>query len=193
MRLSYLLELVLALGVGFGLARYRISNPDWADYHPGRSPIDWSEEAIGCVLAGTAFVSGLGTFLERARGKVPGAWGPGRWSLASLCLYLTLSLLDDVAGTVASHYQGLHQNTTVHDILEGFRGRYYEFLPPDVAWFLLALGVVSLAAPSKPRERADAREWTGRMLAALIVVAALVFRCLSWFGVRPQGMGGGFQ
>src|SRR5260370_31263270 len=68
MRLLHAQELVLAIGVGLGLARYRLT---W----PGRletiGPLMWVnrfEIGIDSIFAGVGLVVGLATFVERALG-----------------------------------------------------------------------------------------------------------------------------
>ncbi len=192
MRMFFLMELVLAAGVGFGVARLHLGNPDWSDYHPANSWIDWSEDAIDCVLAGTALVLGLGTITERALGKLPPIWGPGRWLLASLSIFLPACLLAEISNTIVSHRLGEFQNSVLKDILHGLRGRYYEFLPADISYLVVAMALTWWIAPGR-RNDADAREWTGRAIALLIVGAACVFRLLQWSGFRETFMGGGLR
>ncbi len=199
MRLSYLLELVLAVCVGLGLARYRLTGPELADTLTQLPPIYWYEEGIDSFLAGMALVGGLGTLIERARGKSPAAWGPGRWAWASLAIYLVIHLLEWTAEITAQYNQaivanprvGIGQNSLWEKILQEQRGGYSGLLLTSIPWFLLALGLTSLAAPGRRDSSPDAREWAGRLFAASIVAVAIGFTALLLLGFKPSGMGGG--
>lgn len=184
MRISYMLELVLAVCFGLALARSRLCDPHWVEFHVTHAKDDINaliaqfEEGIGCVLAGTAFVTGLGTFIERERGKSPTKWGFGRWTLASLYVYMAVSYLVEVIDTAVRNYRSSHLHSLFIVIERLNRNYFYDFVPQEVTLFLLALGIVSLAAPARPRETADAREWTGRAVATALVTAWIVFRGL---------------
>ena len=88
MRLLYAQELVLAVGVGLGLASYRLSWPGRAETFGPLSWIDWFEVGIDSIFAGVGLVSGLATFVEQTRGSSRVPWGPGRWVWFVVASYL---------------------------------------------------------------------------------------------------------
>jgi len=193
MRLLYAQELVLAFGVGLGLASYRLTWPDWGETFGPLSWIDWFEVGIDSIFAGVGLVSGLATFVEQVRRSSRVPWGPGRWAWAVVASYLLLTLFDEALGTIAIRFTpGIFiQNSVTTDILNGVRGRYGEFLFPSMTWFLLALGLTSLAVRATRTNVCDAREWCGRVFAGLLVTTGLALRALLLLGFRHQIMGGG--
>jgi hypothetical protein len=193
MRLLYAQELVLAVGVGLGLASYRLTWPDRAETFGPLSWIDWFEAGIDSTFAGVGLVSGLATFVERVHGSSRVPWGPGRWAWTVVASYLLLTLLDKVLGTIAIRFTpGIFiQKSIITDIMSGLRGRYGEFLFPSMTWFLLSLGLTSLAIRAPRNPTCDAREWCGRVFAVLLVSTGLVLRALLLLGFRLQFIGGG--
>ena len=194
MRLLYAQELVLAVGVGLGLASYRLTWPDRADTFGPLSGIDWFEVGIDATLAGIGLVGGLATFAERARRSSHVPWGPGRWVWSLVASYLLLTLLDQILGTIAMRFAPgvvFVQNSIPTDIIDGLRGRYGEFLFPFMTWFILSLGLTSLAVRAPRDPASDAREWCGRVFAVLLVSIGLGLRALLLLGFRRQVMGGG--
>ena len=194
MRLLYGQELVLALGVGLGLASYRMTWPDWEETFGSPSSIDRFEIGIDSIFAGVGLVSGLATFVEQVRRRLRVSWGPGRWVWGVVASYLLLTLFDKALGTIAIRSDPgmiFIQNPILTDILDGVRGRYGEFLFPSMTWFLLALGLTSLAVRTTRRTVCDAREWCGRVFASLLVATGLGLRALLLLGFRHQIMGGG--
>jgi hypothetical protein len=193
MRLHYLLEIVLAVGVGFGLARYRLTWPERAETFGAPSRIDSFELGIDSFLAGVGLVGGLATFVERVRGRSPVRWGTGRRVWCLVASYLLLTLLNELVGTIALRFTpGIFiQDSVSTDITRGLRGRYGEFLPQFMTWFLLALGLTSLADPTPRTPTPDGRECCGRVFAAVLVSSGLGLRALLLLGIRQQAMGGG--
>lgn len=193
MRLYYALEMVLAVGVGLGLARYRLTWPEQAETFGALSRIDSFEIGIDSILAGVGLVGGLATLVERVRGRSPVLWGPGRWVWFLVASYLVLTLLNEIAGTIAIRFTpGIFiQDSMFTDIIRGLRGRYGELLLRPMTWFLLALGLTSLADPTQRTPTPDAREWGGRVFAVVIVSTGLCLRALLLLGIRQQSMGGG--
>jgi hypothetical protein len=194
MRLLYAQELVLALGVGLGLASNRLTWPDRVETFGPSSAIDWFEVGIDSIFAGVGLVSGLATFVERARKSYRLPWGPGRYVWALVASYLILTFLDQILSTIAIRFNpevAFIQNSIATDIVQGIRGRYGHSLFPFMTWFLLSLGLTSLAVRS-PRDPApDAREWCGRVFGVLLVSTGLGLRALLLLGIRHPGMGGG--
>lgn len=193
MRLRFAMELVLALGVGLGLARYRLTWPDREETFGPMTQIDALEVGIDSLLAGIGLVEGLATVVERFRGKSPVPWGPGRRAWVVVAGYLLLNVLDHVLGSIAAKFApGLFiRDSPVDLVLQGIRGRYGLFLLPAMSWFLLALGLAALAERAPRGAPPDAREWSGRAFAAVLVLAGLAFRAAELFGLRLLVMGGG--
>ncbi len=138
-------------------------------------------------------MSGLATLVEQVRRTSRVPWGPGRWAWAAVASYLLLTLVDEALGTIAIRFTpGIFiQNSVTTDILNGVRGRYGEFWFPSMTWFLLALGLTSLAVRATHTNVCDAREWCGRGFAGLLVTTGLALRALLLLGFRHQIMGGG--
>ena len=193
MRLHYALEIVLSIGVGLGLARYRLTWPEQEESFGALSRIDLIEIGIDSILAGVGLVGGLATFIERVRGRSPVPLGPGRWVWFLVASYLLLTLLNEIAGTIAIRFApGIFiQNSVFTDIIRGLRGRYGELLLRPMTWFLLALGLTLLADPRQRTPTPDAREWGGRVFAAVLVSTGLGLRTLLLLGIRQEAMGGG--
>jgi hypothetical protein len=196
MRLAYLLELVLAIGVGLGLARYRLNWPDLPESYPHLASIDQFEVGSDSFLAGVGLVGGLALGLRAALGRERRPWGPGRWVWFLIPTYLLLTLSDRVAGTVAARsIRSFSSDPLGAEVINGFWGDYGGFLLPAddlrFVWFLLAAGLTGLVARAPHDPAPDAREWAGRVVAVLIIVNGLGLRALLLFGIREQGMGGG--
>src|SRR5262249_46259973 len=121
MRLHDLLEIGLAVGVGLGLARYRLTWPERAETFGAPSRID-------SFLAGVGLVGGLATFVERVRGRSPVRWGPGRWVWCLVASSLLLALLNEIVGTIAIRFTpGIFiQDSVSTEITRGLRGRFGE-------------------------------------------------------------------
>ena len=193
MRLHYALELVLALGVGLGLARYRLTWPEQVETFGALSWADSFEIGADSFFAGFGLVGGLATFVERVRGKSPVPWGPGRRVWFFTASYLFLTIFDKALGTIAIRFQpGIYiQNSLSTEITRGLRGRYGEFLLQPMTWFLSALGLALLAGRTQRHPILDEREWGGRVFAAVLVTTGIGLRALVLLGIRPQVMGGG--
>lgn len=193
MRLLYWMEIVLALSVGLGLARYRLTWPEQAETFGTLSWVDSFEIGVDSIFAGVGLVGGLATFVERVRGKSPVCWGPGRWVWSIVASYLVLTTLDKILGTMAIRFEpGIYiQNSLSTEIIRGLRGRYFEFLLQPMTWFLTALGLTSLAGRTQRNPILDGRECGGRVFAAVLIFTGLGLRALQLLGIRSQVMGGG--
>ena len=192
MRVSFLLELILAIGVGLGIARYRMSSPVMTEAFSNQNWVGWSEQAIDGVLAGMALVLGAGTWVERLRGRSPDVWGPGRWIWASLAIFLPLKEIGAIVDTVAARLSSVHSDSLAAEIIMIFQGEDEGLLILVVPSLLVALGVTWFLAPSRRDSKPDARDWSGRAFAMLIVLSAISFKTLSLLGFTSRGgMGGG--
>ena len=157
MRLRHALELVFAIGVGLGLARYRLGG--W-EYTGLPSRLATFEIGTDAFFAGVGLAGGLAVLVERLHGKPTVPWGPGRRTWLLVASYLLLTQLDMIVGTATSRLVPgpFFQDSILDDVFNGLRGDYGPFLLPPMAWFLLALGLTSLADAPRPARPADARE-----------------------------------
>ena len=102
MRIGYILELVVAIGVGLGLARHRLTDPDLAYSFGVLSWFVSFEIGADAFFAGVGLVGGLAVLVERLRGRSPSPWGPGRRVWFLVASYLLIILIDRILGTVMS-------------------------------------------------------------------------------------------
>ena len=195
MRIGYILELVVAIGVGLGLARHRLTDPDLAYSFGVLSWFVSFEIGADAFFAGVGLVGGLAVLVERLRGRSPSPWGPGRRVWFLVASYLLIILIDRILGTVMSRlFMDAYFSSSISDeIVSGMRGEYGEFLFPSMAWFLLALGLTSLTDHARRNLAADSRDWGGRLFAALLVSTWLGLRVLVLFNTYKQSMGGGMS
>jgi hypothetical protein len=192
MRLGLLLELILAIGLGLGLARLRFDNPGWRQM-PHDNWVTWSGSMSQTVLAWAILVVGLGTLAERWRGKSPVAWGPGRLASVVLASVALLKILDRVLDYLSRRFSVSPIQPVPEAIREAFTDFYSDHLPFDAALFLLGLGLACWAAPARPSVRApaDGREWAGRIVIALVLIHFAAFRALELMeNVRATPMRG---
>lgn len=190
MRLSYLAEVIATLAIGMALAvtTFRGEAAEDTSRQPDEvSPFHaeateypsrqskytlWNieDEIAPLLLLGVAVAGGLGLLVERLRGRSPECWGVGRWVWAVSALYaLTNGFFDAV--------------------LETGKGLF----PPDASLIisdcrlscaqlgtLLAVTWIAARFALVPRAPgADAREWTGRILAFAFVLQSVFF----WSGL----------
>jgi len=171
MRLTYLLELVFAVGVGCAFARFELEHLPLDHFE---KPLIFSmrvDTGISGVFIGMSLVEGLGTLAERARGKSPAVWGSGRWVWASLSVFLMVETSRSLTEIVVMNCRG--GRPAFQDFANLFQnwGTYSPFdtFETTAPYFLLSVGLVRLAAPRQVRTTPDAREWVGRVYAALFV------------------------
>src|SRR5579864_3342245 len=173
-RIAFLLELILALAVGMGLAR---ADPKYAELLAG-FPLglrNWITQVIGNVSAGFALVVGLATFIERARGRSPLTWGPGRSATSILCIYVIYLNLAKAALVfrISLLFVRVHafwlRGTGLDKLLQG-NGLMFQM---SVPWFVLGLGITYLVVRPARDPSPDAREWAGRVFSALVVVVPI--------------------
>jgi len=190
MRLKYVLGLVGSIALGLGFARYRATGPEYTEFFG--SLLEQSQDFSDAILAGVALGEGLGVVVERVWGRSPSRWGPGRWVWCLAASYLVLRGLDCVGDTVSFRNSAVYvQDSLNADLARGLRGKYAEFLIPQFAWFLLALGLTWLVARRGDAIVNDGRELTGRVFAALTVVLMLGFKVITLYGYYQGEIGGG--
>jgi hypothetical protein len=195
MCLFYAIELVLAAGVGLALVRYQQTDPDYQELGGFLTGIVRLEDGIDVFFAGVALVGGMGILVERARGRSPRNWGPGRWIWVIVASYLLLHVLDAFCGTLSAHIWavGVNQASLVEDLLRGLRWKYGRYLLPSISWFTLALAMTSLLARPQLPPAPDARDRAGTVFAVLLIFCVLVLKVFILFGYQEGTMGGGMS
>ena len=171
MRLTYLLELVFAVGVGCGFARFELDHFPLDHFQKSFIFSMRVETGISGIFMGMSLVEGLGTLAERARGKSPAVWGSGRWVWASLSIFLMVETSRSLTELVVMNCrEGRPAFEDVADLFQSWRtDSPFATFETTAPYFLLSVGLVRLAAPRQVRTTPDAREWAGRVYAALFV------------------------
>jgi len=172
-RIAFLLELILALAVGMGLAR---ANPRGAEYLAAVSTFGWGYligQVSGNIFEGFALVVGLATLIERVRGRSPSIWGPGRWALSVICIYAIFLYISTAAAEFVALFRVRGEVNWLHEFgLSELIASNSMLVRMTVPWFLLALGITYRVVRPARDPSPDAREWAGRVFAALVVVVA---------------------
>ena len=189
MRLAFLLELVLAVGVGLALARANGDDPSLF------IPAGWARTVVhvchtgGHVLAGIGLVVGLGTWIEAARRRGPKPWGPGRWVWS-----VTAGALLWAAAWWVVQYAWAATRPGDRSALIGPLVEALTDLPGDeffvpATGFLVAVALTHRFAGVARGPAADGREWAGRIYVALLA-ATVVVSSVAWNLSGRSGMGG---
>lgn len=181
-RLSFMLELIAALAVGFGLVRWVERNAGWDDI-----TILFLISAHGsAILSGFALVECGLLMVESLRGQRLTTWGPGRWVLAFSGLTLILGVVDRLAlmGLWFLEFTCFSPFATpsfYQDVWEDERGDLARFLGSGLIsgdcfpTLLASLIAIRLARwPGDPTP--DAREWSGRAWAIVLLTLAILSR-----------------
>jgi hypothetical protein len=169
MRLAYAIELTALFAVGFALARWHVQDPRHANLHTDM----WLQEAGDAFFAGAAVIGSLGLFAEVASRRPSRPWGPGRWAWSVVGLFvISRYALLLVYRAIRYHRHRESLGNFFGGIPEDFRNQFSYGLLNVAPFILIALGVTRLTAGRKPVP-ADAREWAGRMFAALIVISGI--------------------
>jgi hypothetical protein len=179
MRIAILLELILAIGLGLGMARLRMDNPGWGQT-PHNNWVTYSGSLSQVILAWAVIVVGLGTLAERWRGRSADSWGAGRLGSVALAFVSVLKILDCVVDSLSRKLTTTPTQPVADAIREALTDFYSDHLPFDTALLLLAFGLAWWAAPGRARvrTRADAREWLGRIIIALVLIQFVAYRSL---------------
>ncbi len=201
MRLTYVIELVLAVAVGLALTRVRMSDPRMGDT---RTVLDTDTgrlveqkaprlpritAATESVLYGVAFVGGFMTWVERARGRSPLPWGPGRWAWSVLFLLVIISL----SWIVIDHHAMLAITQFEVSLPANLKERHASNFLENSTRFLLAIGPTYFAGGAHPPSARDSREMAGRLLAVSIVTLGITIQLLRLTGTPMYGDGGGMH
>ena len=178
-RLGYLIELVIALGVGLGVSRN-----EWnffrAQARGGLTPprVSFFQELVPLVdpfLAGVAVVHGVGLVGESIRGRGPKNWGLGRRTWAVVSLYLLIETALDAENLVAGYLRGGRSP------LGAILWRHFQENPSSILTFQFAAALAAVwitarwaGLPGDPAP--DAREWTGRVFGVVVLTWGVLGR-----------------
>jgi hypothetical protein len=190
MRLSYAIELIIALAAGMALER-ATTHFHWDVLHDLATSPRWVRYGIYLseygdpFCTGVVLVEGAAVWIEAGRQRSPRVWGFGRlsWSV-SFCVVVMASV----------------------KLLIWTAGRLWDTVPPDVGsilgfwrnwWFtgspegyavttsvppcLVGLLITSLAAKWPGDPSPDAREWMGRIFFVASMILYLIHETLRWF------------
>lgn len=188
MRLSYAMELVVALAAGLALAR-ATSHPhqDYDQFATYPRYVRYGVYLIefgGPFCSGLVLVEGAALWIEAARRRTPRVWGFGRltWSV-SFCVAVLTSLQRAVwiAAREAMETTG---PPAVGPSLDRWWGWFTSsggdlVAGTGVPLCLTGLLITSLAARWPRDPSPDVREWTGRMFFGALILLDLVQRMLS--------------
>jgi hypothetical protein len=168
------MELVAVCAVGLGLARWHIGDPKYRDAYSGMRWSLWLKEAAEPFYAGAAVVGCAGVWAEFALRRGPRPWGPGRGAWSFVGLYLLLRFAFGVANDAIRHRRfGTPLGELVAHLPSELRVNFSFWLLNAMPYVLLAILLTRAGGGRQPGPAADAREWSGRIFAALIVVSGI--------------------
>jgi hypothetical protein len=193
-------EFVPAVALGLALAHARVGawNQDAID-----APMTQQFEAPKSIqvavatesfFIGVVLVGGLATWVERLRGRSPRPWAPGRWVWSILALFILLANLQGVTdyfaiNVLARRDMPGHPFFPFLPYMKFNHGQRFLEITPRL---LLALGLTYLVAGARSSAPPDAREITGRVLAALIIALGFVVQTFRLLGYPMAYVGGDF-
>ncbi len=183
MRLRFLMELVLALAVGFGMGRVIVSDRMILYGQEGFDLIYRYQIVFNTTAAGVGLVIGLGTWVEAARTSSPRAWGPGRWIWSVSAAYLVLEGVKALRWfAIPLRHSGLSWSSVypaMRDHLEILGSVQFG---STFAILLASAAISARVARASLGPRADDREWAGRVFGVLILLSALTeFAADVWY------------
>jgi hypothetical protein len=175
MKLAYAMELVVVLAIGIAFARWHIGDPVFtaADI-PNRL---WVKTIAEGFLTGVALIGCLGVWTEFATRRSPQPWGPGRWAWSIVGLHVISRFVFSLIDLAAWSYRSISSGRSISAMTYAYQIRMelcFRFLD-SVPFMLIALGVTCLVVMRGESSIPDAREWSGRGFATLIVVSTIVF------------------
>jgi hypothetical protein len=145
-----------------------------------RMRVDWSKAPlylqlstlIEPALAAITMVEGVILLVERLRRKGPAVWGLGRWTWSVAALYIPLYLgFQTLVAIVQGGRRGARLPASRD--LANIAMRSADLFRSRFVWALVA-GWIAIKLSRWPiGSEADAREWSGRLFATLLVVWAL--------------------
>lgn len=181
MRLSLLLETVLGIALGLGLARDKM--PELKFFQPEhlRSWMSWADEPVESGFAGFGLVLGLGTWIETEfrRGATP--WGAGRWSLSVVALYILIRNGMSGLNVFSDAYRHHHRNP-FEAVIEDWQSFTATAFLSTVPWFLVALWCTRRIARPGASPPADGRERVGQAYVVLLLCFATLWQAADVLG-----------
>jgi hypothetical protein len=161
---AYLIEINIALAVGFSLARhfFNLRHDGWV--------------VVGAALTGVALVEGPAVWAERWRRSGPPSWGLGRatWSLAGAVsvAYVGLDGLRELFREPSWHQPAQAAWGFLWSLREATDYPVVNLMP----WCLPALYLTYRVSGWPQDATKDAREWGGRLYAIVVVILYLLDR-----------------
>jgi hypothetical protein len=170
-RIGDLIEWTVALAVGFATVRACHSLPTWTRRWEVVGVWDRLAFVMDPMLWSVAVFEGLALAVERARGRGPRAWDVGRWTWSMAALYavfkVSFDLVDKVLAIVLATRRGPSWNIFAYHL--SFRLSTV-FAEGHFACALTAVLVTLRLSRTPVAAVADAREWTGRAFAVIVLV-----------------------
>lgn len=169
--IAFLMEVVLAIGVGLSAARlHREAIRFWF------SSLGREGDALlpyRIFLIAFAATLGVGLAVGSAwRRRGPADWGPGRWTIATSG-FLGLAVLAEDLATMAIHrYRG--KPLPGFEEFVGDFGLSLAISFAYIPYILVALWLTTRASGRRLIGTLDAREWAGRLIAGAFVATAVV-------------------
>jgi hypothetical protein len=173
-RLLFLMELLVATAVGFGLARWHGQNL-WPSVNELTT---WFGAVPASFLAGFGLVVGVGTWVEAARRRWQVGWGPGRWVWSVVALNFVFQNVLLALESIDLVFDGRNRET----IMLRFRDRHAIYFAATVPVFVAALLVTCRGARPATGAAPDARERAGRAYAGLLIAFVLIEETLRLLG-----------
>jgi hypothetical protein len=174
-RLSYVAELVLILGVGMALARACREGQPVGFYGP--------RQVVEPFLVGVAATGAIMLGWETLRRPSERAWGIGRWTwwVTGLCALIDLSI--NLIHSCCNFWMR-GKIVSVDSLLRTTRGACTSQFYGGVSWILAATWVASRISGVLRDTGPDGREVAGRILLVLVVLWSLLFRMYNIVNLR---------
>jgi hypothetical protein len=170
MSLGLVMELILAIAIGLGLSRATMGYWGYLLWY------GWSLTAAASFFAGVALAFGPKTWLEAARRRERVAWGMGRqiWSTVAI-YYLLTNVIEAARMFIQTWLRGPGPGWVLRCVNYLLQTNTNDFFGP-VAIGIVSFGITRWISRDRSGPPPDAREWTLRVAAALLVV--------TFFGLR---------
>jgi hypothetical protein len=190
MRLSYVIELVLALAAGLALERASPHDlqrfDDFAEYPRYIQLGIYLVEFGDPFCAGMILVEGAAVWIEVVRSRTARTWGFGRLTWSIMFCVVILTSLESIVWNAAREAVWTAGPSSAGTILRQWRAWFTHSAADLVSLNSVPLALVALLLTSVaarwPRDPSpDAREWSGRILFGIIVILYLTHRTLAWY------------